>query len=555
MKFENKRYILSVFLTILMVFGTHISGYADENSAPVFSEDESTTRSVAENTAAGKNIGTAFTATDADDNDTLTYTLSGTDAASFRIVSTSGQLQTSTALDFETKSSYSVTVSVSDGNGGSDAIDVTIDVSNVNEPPRFPTIRASLVIPENAAPGTNIGAPFTATDPDIGDTLTYSLRRGDREAFQVDPNTGQVQTKAPLDYETKRSYTDLAVRATDSSGAIDAVIVTINVTDVDEIDEIDENRAPSFAEGTSTTLTVPENTGSGQNIGSAVSASDPDDDTLTYTLGGADAESFSIVSTSGQLQTSSALDFEAKSSYSVTVSVSDGNGGSDAIDVTIGVSNVNEPPRFPTIRARFAIAENAAPGTNIGGRLTATDPDIGDTLTYSLQRGDRKVFQINPNTGQMQTKAPLDYETKRSYTDLAVRATDSSGAIDAVIVTINVTDVEENRAPSFAEGTSTTRAVAENTGSGQDIGSAISATDPDNDTLSYTIDGVDAASFSINRTTGQLQTKAALDYETKTSYAVTVFVFDGNGASDSIDVTINITEVNGNRAPVFTDGR
>ena len=554
MRFKNERYILSIFLTALMVFGTHISGYADENSAPVFSEDESTTRSVAENTAAGKNIGTAFTATDADDNDTLTYTLSGTDAASFSIVSTSGQLQTSTALDFETKSSYSVTVSVSDGNGGSDAIDVTIGVTNVNEPPRFPTIRASLVIPENAAPGTNIGAPFTATDPDIGDTLTYSLRRGDREAFQVDPNTGQVQTKAPLDYETKRSYTDLAVRATDSSGAIDAVIVTINVTDVDEIDEIDENRAPSFAEGTSTTLTVAENTASGQNIGSAVSASDPDDDTLTYTLGGADAESFSIVSTSGQLQTSSALDFEAKSSYSVTVSVSDGNGGSNAIDVTIGVSNVNEPPRFPTIRARFAIAENAAPGTNIGGRLTATDPDIGDTLTYSLQRGDRKVFQINPNTGQMQTKAPLDYETKRSYTDLAVRATDSSGAIDAVIVTINVTDVEENRAPSFAEGTSTTRAVAENTGSGQDIGSAVSATDPDNDTLTYTIDGVDAASFSINGTNGQLQTKAALDYETKTAYAVTVFVFDGNGASDSIDVTINITEINENRAPVFTDG-
>ena len=452
MRFKNERYILSVFLTILMVFGTHISGYADENSAPVFSEDESTTRSVAENTAAGKNIGTAFTATDADDNDTLTYTLSGTDAASFSIVSTSGQLQTSTALDFETKSSYSVTVSVSDGNGGSDAIDVTIDVTNVNEPPRFPTIRARFAIAENAAPGTNIGGRLTATDPDIGDTLTYSLRRGDREVFQINPNTGQMQTKAPLDYETKRSYTDLAVRATDSSGAIDAVIVTINVTDVDEIDEIDENRAPSFAEGTNTTLTVPENTASGQNIGSAVSASDPDDDTLTYTLGGADAESFSIVSTSGQLQTSSALDFEAKSSYSVTVSVSDGNGGSDAIDVTIGVSNVNEPPRFPTIRARFAIAENAAPGTNIGGRLTATDPDIGDTLTYSLRRGDREVFQINPNTGQMQTKAPLDYETKRSYTDLAVRATDSSGAIDAVIVTINVTDVEENRenrAPSL----------------------------------------------------------------------------------------------------------
>ena len=539
MIFENKKHILSIFLTALMVFGTLISGYADENSAPVFSEDESTTRSVAENTAAGRNIGTAFTATDAD-NDTLTYTLSGTDAASFSIVSTSGQLQTSTALDFETKSSYSVTVSVSDGNGGSDAIDVTIDITNVNEAPRFPTLRAIRAIPENTASGTNIGGPLTATDPDSGDTLTYSLRRGDREAFQIDPNTGQLQTKAPLDYETKRSYTDLAVRATDSSGAIDAVLVTINVTDVDEIDE---NRAPSFAEGTSTTRAVPENTASGQNIGSAVSASDPDDDTLTYTLAGADAESFSIDSTSGQLQTSTALDFETKSSYSVTVSVSDGNGGSDAIDITIDVTNVNEAPRFPTLKARFAIPENTASGTNIGGPLTATDPDSGDTLTYSLRRGDREAFQIDPNTGQLQTKAPLDYETKRSYTDLAVRATDSSGAIDGVLVTINITDVDENRAPSFTEGNRATRSVAENTRAGQDIGSAVSATDPDDDTLTYTLGGTDAAMFSIVSANGQLQTRAALNYETKTSYSVIVSVSDGDGSSDSINVTIDVTDV------------
>ena len=58
----------------------------DENRAPVFTDGDSTTRSIAENTAADTNIGTADNvATDAD-NDTLTYTLSGTDAASFTIV-------------------------------------------------------------------------------------------------------------------------------------------------------------------------------------------------------------------------------------------------------------------------------------------------------------------------------------------------------------------------------------------------------------------------------------------------------------------------------------
>ena len=69
--------------------------------------------------------------------DTLTYTLGGTDAAAFSIVSTSGQLQTKNTLDFETKNTYTVTVAVADGNGGSGSITVTINVTDVNEAPRF----------------------------------------------------------------------------------------------------------------------------------------------------------------------------------------------------------------------------------------------------------------------------------------------------------------------------------------------------------------------------------------------------------------------------------
>ena len=212
----------------------------NNNNAPVFTAGTSTTRAIAENTASGVNIGSPIAATDADTGDTLTYTLGGTDAASFRIVSTSGQLRTNAALDYESKSSYSVSVSVSDGNGGSDSISVTINVTDVNE-----------------------------------------------------------------------------------------------------------NRAPAFSEGNSATRSVAENTASGVNIGSAVTATDADTgNTLTYTLGGTDASSFSIVGTSGQLQTNAALNYESKSSYSVSVSVSDGNGGSDSIDVTINVTNVNEAPEF-----------------------------------------------------------------------------------------------------------------------------------------------------------------------------------------------------------------
>ena len=106
------------------------------NTAPTFSS-QTASRSVAENSAAGTNVGAPVTATDADSGDTLTYTLDGTDAVSFDIVSTSGQIQTTSGVtyDYETKSSYAVIVKADDGNGGSGTIMVTITVTDVDESP------------------------------------------------------------------------------------------------------------------------------------------------------------------------------------------------------------------------------------------------------------------------------------------------------------------------------------------------------------------------------------------------------------------------------------
>ena len=380
-------------------------------TSPFFTDGISTTRSVAENTASGQNIGNPVAATDAD-NDTLTYALGGTDADSFSIVSTSGQLQTSAALDFETKNAYSVTVSVSDGKGGTDSIDITISVTDVNEDPPPPTNNAPIFtdgisttrsVAENTASGTNIGSTVAATDTD-NDVLTYTLGGTDADSFGIVSTSGQLQTKAALDYETKKSYS-VTVSVSDGKGGSDSITVTINVTDVNETPpSVNEtpppppqptNNAPVFTDGTNTTRSVAENTTAGQNIGSAVAATDADNDVLTYTLGGTDADSFSIVSTSGQLQTNAALDYETKKSYSVTVSVSDGNDGSDSIDVTINVTDVNEdppPPPPPTNNAPVftdgtnttrSVAENTAAGQNIGNPVAATDADA-DTLTYTL---------------------------------------------------------------------------------------------------------------------------------------------------------------------------
>ena len=433
------------------------------NHAPVFTEGISTTRSVAENTPAGVNIGSPVVATDEDD-DPLTYGLEGPDAAAFGIVGTTGQLQTRAPLDYETRNAYAVTVIVSDGRGGADTIGVTINVTDENEDPIFvegdSTTRS---VAENTDAGVNIGGAVSATDED-GDPLTYSLGGIDAASFGIVGTTGQLQTRAELDYETKNAYA-VTVMVSDGNGGTDTIGVAISVTDMDEgtvpviegtvipeVDETPKTHAPVFA-GSRTTRSIAENTPAGVNIGSPVSATDADDDTLTYTLSGTDAGSFGIVRSSGQLQTQAPLDYETKNAYTVTVTVSDGS-RTDIITVAITIIDVDETPKthdpvFAGSRTTRSIAENTPAGVNIGSPVSATDAD-DDTLTYTLGGTDASSFSIVRGSGQLQTKVPLDYETKNAYS-VTVTVSDG-GRTDVISVIIIIIDVDETTRPDKVGG-------------------------------------------------------------------------------------------------------
>ncbi|MCY3743890.1 MAG: leucine-rich repeat protein [Candidatus Poribacteria bacterium] len=621
---------------------------APQNRPPVFTDGTAATRTVAENTAANTNIGTAVAATDADTGDTLTYTLGGTDAASFSIVSTSGQLQTKAALDYETKASYSVTVTVSDSNGGSDSITVTINVIDLNDTIIVPTavpvanrtsqVRDAIIA---AIPGVSTANQVTAAH--LAAITSLNLRNAGITALRTDDFSGmtaltdlnlfnnQLSSLPDGIFEGMTSLTTLRlgrnavdplpiivsvetvvegqfrvvvptgatfnyvlpIRVTNGSinggvttvtipqGSLESEVLTVTRTlgttghvmvDIAAFPRLPRthygyalvksdnlpmpvirgiNTAPVFSDGTTATRSIAENTAANTNIGTPITATDVDNDRLTYTLGGTDATAFGIDSTTGQLRTKAALDYETKAAYSVTVTVSDGYGGSDSIPVTINVTDVieNRAPVFTEGSSiSRTIAENTAANINIGTAITATDAD-NDSLTYTLSGTNASAFAIDRNTGQLRTKAALDYETKRSY---SVTVTVSDGRLtDTITVTINITDVAENRAPVFADGTSTTRTIAENTAANTNIGTVIAATDADNDTLTYTLGGTDAAAFSIISTSGQLQTKAALDYETKNSYSVTITVSDGS-LTDTISVTVNITDVD--EGPADTPG-
>ena len=111
------------------------------NTPPMIFFDDETLTTMEENTLPGVNIAGRVTATDAD-NDPLIFTLEGTDAASFDLVTLpdSARLRTKTGVtyDYETKSSYSVMVKVDDGHGGTATASMTINVTDVNEPPARP---------------------------------------------------------------------------------------------------------------------------------------------------------------------------------------------------------------------------------------------------------------------------------------------------------------------------------------------------------------------------------------------------------------------------------
>ena len=123
----------------LAVAATAVTNAIIANEPPEFSSPTAT-REVPENTAANTNIGTALPAATDADNDPLTYTLEGADAASFGFDPATRQLSTKSGVtyDHETKPSYSVTLKADDDNGGSDTLAVTIDLTDVEEPPDRP---------------------------------------------------------------------------------------------------------------------------------------------------------------------------------------------------------------------------------------------------------------------------------------------------------------------------------------------------------------------------------------------------------------------------------
>ncbi|MFH0824341.1 MAG: cadherin domain-containing protein [Pseudomonadota bacterium] len=566
----------------------------DANDAPT---DIALSKSnVDENGSSGTTVGN-LTAQDPDSGSTFTYALidnaNYADNSSFQIVD--NHLQTAMALDFESKSSYSIKVQVTDNGGATYWETFTISVNNTNDAPVIvggislslgsidedDTSNAGMLIRDLIAAG---GGGDPVTDQDAGASEGIAVTGADTShgswEYTIDGTTWRaLGTPADTAARLLAADADTRVRfipAADYNGSITDALTfrawdrttganggTANVTvnggaaafssayDTAGLTVDAVNDGPTDISLSNDT--IGENAGLNAVVGN-FSVTDPDaGDSWTYSLvsgAGGDGNGFFNIS-GNSLRADDDFDYEGgPTSYSIRVEVTDGGGLSHEEQFTIHVADVNETPTDITL-SNDNVAENA--GANaVVGTLGASDPDAGDTRTYSLVSGvgddGNGFFNILGDT--LRANADFDYEGVSASFSIRVAVTDGGGLSREEQFTIHVTDVNESPTDIALSNDD----VPENAGANAGVGT-FGASDPDaGDTKTYSlVSGVgDDGNGFFNIFGDTLRANDDFDYETgPTSYSIRVAVTDGGGLTHEEQFTINVTDVND--PPVLSD--
>ena len=332
------------------------AGAGSTRGPPVFA-DAVATRSMAETVGgsetASRPVGAPVSATDDDPGDTLAYSLEGADAAAFAIDAASGQISTRTdrVYSFEEQSGHLVTVRASDGTESA-SVAVTIEVTDVNEPPLVPGAPAAM-----NATTTELTVGWTAPEDNAGRPAITGYDLQYREAgagtWEAGPQ-GVTGTSATIASLAPGTVYAVQVRAVNDEGAGPWSGAGEGSTDSAG------NAAPVFANAAETRR-IAETVGTLRDatprpVGMPVVATDDDPgDSLAYSLEGADAAAFAIDAATGQISTRTGpvYSFELNPRYSVTVRATDGV-ASATVAVAIEVTDENEPPlkvARPDVRA------------------------------------------------------------------------------------------------------------------------------------------------------------------------------------------------------------
>jgi subtilisin-like proprotein convertase family protein len=495
----------------------------DQNDTP--SDVVLVPASILENNLPGAMVGSLITS-DEDAADNHTYSLvNGTGSSDNGAFSIDGSdLRVNNSLDFESKSSYTIRVRTSDPLGASFEKVLNVFVINQNETPTDISLSANS-LNENLPAGTIVGL-LSTTDQDVGESFVYGLvpQSGslDHTAFTTVGST--LRTTRPLDFEQQPVY-NLVIRSTDTGGYSTTKLFSISVNNLEE--------APINLELSDTA--IPENFPPGSFVG-LLSALDPDlAGPVSFSLV-PDALDNGLFQISGtQLLTNAIFNFEVKSSFQVRIRATDVAGQNVLRDFTIRVLDINESPS-QVILSTTETPENAA--NLLVAILSTDDPDINEATTFTLVSGsgssDNNAFKIVGN--QLFANNAFDFESKSSY-NIRIRATDSGNnqATNAFVIRV----LDRNDAPTGA--TLTPANVPENAGANRVIG-LLAAIDQDaNDSFSYSF-AVSNSDFVING--NQLVAIRSFDFETISSYMPSITVRDAAGATITVPLTVQVTDVN-----------
>ncbi|XP_046891285.1 protocadherin Fat 3a isoform X1 [Hypomesus transpacificus] len=457
-------------------------------------------------------------------------------------------------LDREEQDLYTLNVTASDGLFVTRAtVEVAVTDANDNSPICDQALYTALLL-EDVALG-RVVVKVGASDPDLGlhSWLQYSLQGPGALDFTMDPDTGEIQTAAPLDREKTPVYR-LVAQATDGGGLWCRSVVQLTLQDVND-------HAPVFSLPLYT-ASVYEHTAP-KALLTRIQASDPDEGSsrrVLYSLADSAGGSFSIDQTTGIVVLERSLDREQQPSYLITVRASDQGSPrlSSLANVTVTVLDINDnPPVFWRRDALASVAEDAALGEEVL-RVHAASKDIGTNaeITYSIRSGNEHgKFHIHPLTGAVLVSSRLDYETCKDYF-LTLEATDGgTPPLSAVTtVNINVTDVNDN-APMFSRD-AYAAVVAEDAAIGEPV-VKLTAEDVDsqvNGEVEYSIISGDRDKhFYINPATGLLKINKQLDREMVSGYSLSVRAQDGGSPPmfSTVTVNIDVSDINDN-PPTFS---
>ncbi|MCA0422558.1 MAG: tandem-95 repeat protein [Proteobacteria bacterium] len=448
---------------------------------------------------------------DSDPNgDTLTFTQTSAAANGTVSLATDGSFSYTPNTGFSGTDTF--TYSVSDGNGGSDTATVTITIP-ANSPP---------VAGDDTFNG-NFNAAYSSTvatndsDPN-GDTLTYTLGTGPTNGT-ISLNTNGTFTYTPnTGYSGQDSFT---YSISDGNGGTDTATATITVTGTvnNPPDAVNDAFNATYNAAFSSTV--------------ATNDTDPNGDTLTYTLGTGPTNGTVTLNTNGSFTYTPTPGYSGTDSF--TYSISDGNGGTDTATVTLTVPGpTNNPPN--AVNDSFGTAYN----TSVSGDVCTNDTDAdNDLLSHTLTTGPTNgtvtlntdgTFTYTPNTGYSGTDT-------FTYT-----SNDGNGGTDTATVTITV-GTRPNSAPDAVNDTVSTNADQPLTGT-----VATNDSDPDSDTLNFAVQITPTHGTVTLNTNGTFTYTPTAGYSGQDSFTYTVN--DGNGGTDSAVVVVSVIAVND--APVFT---